>query len=342
MKLPPIKLDHLKALTDNAGILQHAKYSIPNRSEGYTTDDNARALIACIKHNHRYDDAEMENLETIYLGFLVHMQRSNGQFRNLLSYERHFLDDVGSEDCMGRALWACGYAIDSSLSEGKKMVAKEIFDKGFPWTNDFKSLRAKALAILGLHHYQHAFPNDQNLSLNIRLLADQLCESYYQNSSPSWRWFEPYLTYSNARLPQALIEAYTSTGSDSYLKISQESLTFLIEQQILENIFVPFGNQNWYLKNEKRTRYDQQPLEASCMVETATRAFRILGDDTYLRIANAVFSWFLGNNSQNVRVYNSQTGGCHDGITPQGVNLNQGAESTISYLLARLALETIY
>lgn len=342
MKLPPIKLDHLKLLTDDTGILQHAKYSIPNRHEGYTTDDNARALIACIKYNRIYGDTETEKLANVYLAFLIYMQRLDGYFRNFLSYDRRFLDDIGSEDSMGRALWACGYAIDSTLPEGNRRAAKEMFDKGFPRANDFTSPRAKAFTILGLSHYQHAFPNDQNLFLNIRQLADQLCDHYYRNSSSDWKWFESYLAYSNARLPQALIHAYTATRNDLYLKTGLESFTFLIEHQTRENIFVPFGNRKLFLKNDQRSWYDQQPVEASSIIETAISAFRIIKDDTYLQIAKVVFSWFFGKNLLNVLVYNSHTGGCHDGITPQGVNLNQGAESTISYLLARLALEKGY
>ena len=341
MELPLIKLDHLKALTDDTGILQHAKYSTPRRSEGYTTDDNARALIACIKHHQLFCNYETEKLIDIYLSFLLHMQRSDGKFHNLLSYERHFQDEVGSEDCMGRALWACGYIMNSSLPEDKKLLSKEIFDKGFKWVNNFKSLRSKAYAILGLQHYQKASPKDENLKLNTRTLTDQLCEIYKRTSSPDWQWFEPHLTYANGRLPQALFEVYVTSRNATYLKIGEESLNFLIKNQIIEDKLLPNGNRGFYIKHAEKALYDQQPIEASCMVEAAKIAFRVTGDEKYFRTAHIAFNWFLGENSQNVKAYNSKTGGCYDGLTPQGLNLNQGAESTICYLLTRLELEDI-
>ena len=341
MTLPVIKLDHLKALTDDTGILQHAKYSTPRRSEGYTTDDNARALIACVKYHKLSCNHETEKLVDTYLSFLLHMQRSDGQFHNLLSYQRHFLDEVGSEDCMGRALWACGHVMNSSLPENKKKLSKEIFDEGFKWVSTFKSPRAKAYTILGLQHYQKAFPEDENLKLNTRTLTDQLCEIYKHTSSPDWQWFEPHFTYANSRLPHALFEVYVTSRNVTYLKIGEDSLNFLIQNQIINDSLLPIGNNSYYMKHAEKALYDQQPIEASCMVEAATTAFRATGDEKYRKTANIAFHWFLGKNSLSLEVYNSKTGGCYDGITPQGVNLNQGAESTICYLLARLELENI-
>lgn len=341
MKLPPIKLDHLKTLTDDTGVLQHAKYSTPKRSEGYTTDDNARALIVCIRHHRLHCNHETEKLIDVYLSFLLHMQRLDGKLHNLLSYARRFQDNVGSEDCMGRALWACGYTMNSNLSEEKKRLSKEIFDQGFKWVSNFKSLRSIAYTILGLQHYQKAFPRDKNLGLNTRTLADQLCEIYQRTSSPDWQWFEPYLTYANARLPQALFEAYITTKDITYLKIGEDTLNFLIKKQIIEDKLLPIGNKTKHIKHAEKALYDQQPLEAECMVQAATTAFRATRKEKYRKAAHIAFHWFLGKNSQNLEVYNPKTGGCYDGITPQGVNLNQGAESTICYLLARLELENI-
>ncbi|MCK4478124.1 glycosyltransferase [Candidatus Bathyarchaeota archaeon] len=335
---PPIKLDSLKALTDDTGILQHTKYSIPNRKEGYTTDDNARALIACIKFLQFHNDSDVSKLATTYLSFLFHMQRPDGKFHNLLSYSRHFLDDVGSEDCMGRSLWACGYTILTNLPKGIETISKEIFDKGLRHTSNFKSLRAKAFTILGLCYYYKAFPHDPNLSKNIVSLTEQLFDSYQQVSSSDWCWFEPYLTYVNARLSQALFLAYGIIGDERYLQIAMKSFDFLVKVQVIDEKIIPIGNKGWYKKGGKRALYDQQPIEASCMVEAALAAFRVTGDEKYQRIAHIAFGWFLGKNSQDVMVYNPKTGGCYDGITPEGVNLNQGAEAMLSYLLARLEL----
>lgn len=341
MDLPPIKLDFLKLLTDDTGIIQHAKFATPKRQEGYTTDDNARALMACIKYHQIYDGSEVEKLIGAYLSFLLHMQRPDGRMHNLLSYHRLFEDEVGSEDCMGRALWACGRTMNSNLHTEKKLISKEIFDKVFPWVPDFKSLRSKAFAILGLCHYYKAYPQDQNVILNMKALADQLLNNYKLESSSDWRWFEPYLTYVNGRLPQALFEAYENTHNERYLQTAKAALDFLLKVQMTDDVFVPIGNKGWYKRGEKRATYDQQSIEASCMVEAATAAFRATGDEKYRRTAHTIFNWFLGRNLQHVTVYNPKTGGCHDGITPKGLNLNQGAEATVSYLLARLELELI-
>jgi len=339
--LPSVKLDFLKLLSDDTGLFQHAKFATPKRREGYTTDDNARALIASIKYHQIYGGSEIRELIDVYLSFLLHMQRPDGKMHNLLSYNREFMDDVGSEDSMGRALWACGYTMSSNLPVEKTLISKEIFDKVFPWVPGFKSLRSRAFSILGLCHYYKAYPEDQNVILNIRAVADQLLNNYEHKSSSDWHWFEPYLTYVNGRLPQALFEAYKNVNIEKYIQIGKESFDFILGVQISDDKFVPIGNNGWYTKGGERAMYDQQSIEASCMVEAALTAFRVTGDEKYRRAAQVVFDWFLGRNSHGVPVYNVETGGCHDGITPRGLNLNQGAEATVSYLLARLEMETL-
>jgi hypothetical protein len=341
LDLPPIKLDFLTKLTDDTGILQHSKFVIPKRKEGYTTDDNARALIACTRYHTISGDSNVETLIDTYLSFLFYMQRTDGRLYNVLSYDRKFLDNASSEDCMGRALWACGQCLDSRLPSEKKMLSKEIFDKTFPWASSFKSLRAKALSMLGLFHYQNAHPQDQNLLINMGSLADQLVECYEHERSDEWKWFEPYLTYINGRLPHALFSAYICTKNDRYLKVANDSLDFLLRVQMIDDKFVPIGNRGWYKRGSERAIYDQQSIEASCMVEAALAAFRATGEENYKKAVYAMFEWFLGRNTKGLVVYNPETGGCHDGITPDGLNLNEGAEATVSYLLARLELETL-
>ena len=343
MSLSPVKLDFLRSLTDDTGLLQHAKFATPKRQEGYTTDDNSRALIACIKYCRifgMHSDSEIARLIDIYLSFLLHMQEANGIWHNLLSYNRQFADEKGSEDSMGRALWACGCAMNSSLPVEKRMLSKEIFDRGFLWAPSFKSLRSKAFAIMGLANYKKAYPDDPNIVQNIRVLVSHLLSNYKHESSTDWRWFEPYLTYVNGRLPQALFEAYEGTSNEKYLETAKTSFDFLLEIHMIDDVFVPIGNKGWYKKREKRATYDQQSVEAACMVEAAIAAFRSTGEREYLKIAGKVFAWFLGKNLQCVKVYNPKTGGCYDGITPEGLNLNQGAEATVSYLAARLDLES--
>jgi hypothetical protein len=341
MNLPPIKLDFLNAITDDTGVFQHSKFGIPNRIEGYTTDDNARGLIAMTQLNQIVGNSGPERLVDIYLSFLLHMQRADGKMRNFLSYDRSFIDEEGSEDCAGRTLWACGHVIDSTFSVERRLVAREIFDKAFPWTRFFKSPRAIAFAILGLSRYYRAYTEDLNLVLNMKTLADRLHKLYEGSCSGDWRWFEPYLTYVNGRLPHALFEVYRDTKEAKYLRVAEESLNFLLKVQIIYGKFVPIGNKGWYKKGEMRAVYDQQSVEAAVMTETSISAYRATGNRCYKDAARKIFNWFLGKNTKNAVVYNSATGMCYDGITEKGLNLNAGSEATISYLSARLELQTI-
>lgn len=337
--LPRINLRFLRSLTDESGILQHAKFATPRRLEGYTTDDNSRALIASVKYQQLHNDPVTRKLVHIYLGFLLYMQMQDGKFHNLLSYDRRFMDEIGSEDCMGRALWACGCTIDSNLPGQEKLVAKEMLDKGLIWTARFGSLRSKAFTILGLAHYKRAYEQDQNIITNIEKLAHELLQAYEKESSEDWLWFEPCLTYANGRLPQALFEAFKATSNKEYLQVAEKSFNFIMRLQMIDGKFAPIGNKGWYPKNGERALFDQQSVEASCMVEASLAAYRATGNKEYRRTAYDIFDWFLGNNCKGLMIYNPKNGGCYDGITLQGLNLNQGAEATICYLIARLDLE---
>jgi hypothetical protein len=331
-------MDYLMALTDDTGVFQHAKYCIPKRSEGYTTDDNARALVACTRYHRLTKDRQTEKLASIYLAFLNHMQKKEGGFHNYLGYERNFLDVDGSEESMGRALWSCGCTINSTLPKYPRMAAKEIFDRGLPCVWKSTWLRFYAATILGLYQYYQASPHN-DLKDNIEKLADMLVQHFHDQAKGDWRWFEHTLTYDNARLPQALFEAYTTLGKQKYLDVATETMNFLLKTQIVKNVFMPVGNKGWYKRGEVRAFYDQQPLEATAMVEAALDGFYATKNRDYLKIADTAFEWFLGKNSRNVQMYCKETAGCFDGLNSDCVNLNQGAESSISYLLARLKME---
>ena len=333
-----LTLDGLKALTDETGMFQHSKYSTVDRKEGYTTDDNARAIIAALRHHRLYGGLESLRLADTYLTFLYHMLRADGRFHNLLGYDRRFKDEVGSEDCMGRALWANGYALSSDVPEGMRYLAKEVLDRGLPASHGFTSPRARAFTILGLRYYHEAFPDDPNIKGNTEMLAESLIEQYRLEAEGSWRWYESYLTYANARLPQALFAAYESTKDRSYLQVAKSSLDFLIEVQMVEGKFVPIGTNGWFMKNGVRAMYDQQPIEASCMVEVALAAWKLTGDEVYRETAKTAFEWYHGRNLQGVVLYSPETGTCYDGITHEGLNRNQGAEATLSYYLAYLEM----
>jgi len=339
MKPKILSLDGLNALTDETGILQHTKFSTIDRRKGYTTDDNARALIAVLRYHEMYKDPSSIGLADKYLTFLLHMQKEDGRFHNLLGFDRAFKDEVGSEDCMGNALWASGYTLNSTAPEEMKIVAKEMFDRGLPPVHNFTSPRAKALTLIGLHHYNKAFPEDRNILKNVGKLASGLVHQYRVESDEGWCWFESYLTYSNPRLPQALFSAFESTKKDTYLEVALNSFNFLIEVQMVDDVFVPVGTKDWYIKKGEKALYDQQPIEASCMVEAAIDAYKHTRDERYLRTAENSFEWYHGKNVKSIVIYNEETGTCYDGITNEGLNLNQGAESTLSYYLAYLIMK---
>lgn len=341
MKLPSIKLDFLKLLTDETGLLQHTKYGTPCRREGYATDDNARALIVCTKHFALFREPEVTKLIHTYLSFLFYMQRTDGRMHNFLSYDRKFLDDVGSEDCMGHTIWACGHCLNSKLSKETKLLAKEVFDGTLKWALSFTSPRAQALSILGLFEYHKAYPTEQTAISNMKLLSDKLVKGFERESSDAWNWFESYLTYANARLPHALFQSYECTRKPKYLETASESMNFLLDVQKLNGLFVPVGNLGWFKKGAKRAVYDQQPIEAACTVEAAVAAYQSTHIEKYRQDAFQAFDWFLGKNLQDINVYDCKTASCCDGITPLGLNLNKGAEATISYLQARLSLEEV-
>ncbi len=326
-------------MTDETGMLQHTKYSTVDRREGYTTDDNARALIAALRFHQVYKDEEALSLANTYLTLLLYMQTPEGLFHNLLGFDRSFKDKVGSEDCIGRALWATGFTVGSEAPGDMRNAAKEIFDKGLPAVHGFTSPRAVAFTILGLYRYQQAFPDDGNLVENTATLARRLKTQFEAESVGEWRWFESYLTYSNPRLPQALFAAHESTGDGDCLRVAKSSLDFLIETQVLGGVFVPVGTRGWCTKDGVRAMYDQQPIEASCMVEASLAALDATGDEGYRDAALKAFGWYHGGNTLGVELYNFETGTSYDGITPEGLNQNQGAESTLSYYLAYLKLK---
>jgi len=331
-------MNHLKAMTDDTGIFQHSNFCIPKRNEGYTTDDNARALVVCTIYYGLKKDSQIEKLARIYLAFLNHMQKPEGSFHNYLSYGRTFSDVDGSEESYGRSLWACGCVINSNLPKDVKMVAKDIFDKGLPWVWKSTWLRFYATTILGLTQYYQA-SEDNELRDSVEKLGDFIFQHYQDEAKDDWHWFEHCLTYDNARLTQAMFEAYGTVGKQKYLDAGKESMDFLLKTQMIDGVFVPIGNDGWFKHGGKRAFYDQQPLEAAALVEAAIDAYCVTKEKDYLQVADKAFEWFLGKNSRNVVVYDHVTGGCCDGLGTNKVNMNQGAESSVSYLLARLKLE---
>jgi glycosyltransferase involved in cell wall biosynthesis len=337
-KFPKIKMDHLRRLTDDFGIIQHAKYSNYREESGYTLDDNARALIVATKLNALTGNGI--ELVNVYLNFIRFAQESNGKFHNFVSFNREFLDDEGTHPPFGRALWALGVLVNSNIDEELKEKASTMLIKAIDNLKGLRSPRSKAFSIMGLYHYYKVYPEKAILE-DIQELADSLVENFRNESTDDWKWFERYLTYSNGKLSGALFLAYEVTKDKRYLEIAKETLDFLTSLVLIDNKLVLIGHDGWYNYNGRRAFYDQQPVDAMSMVNAYLTAYIVTKDKSYHNKAVLSFNWFLGNNAINQMVYNPSSGGCFDGLRKGSVNLNQGAESTLSYLLARLSLEEV-
>ncbi len=338
-EFPPLELRHLRALSDDTGVVQHALYSVPNYHEGYTTDDNARALIAGVRLEAYGNVAEAKGFSARYLAFLNYAFNSErGRFRNFLTFERRWLEDVGSEDAHGRALWALGTVLGRSQDENLRGLAGYLFEAALPETLSFTSPRAWAFTLLGLNDYLGRFGGDRSAGSVQRVLADKLAGLYQTHSSPDWPWFEPVLSYCNAKLPHALIATGNSLGRPDLIEIGLCALEWLIQEQTCGDHLTFIGSNGFYPQGGVRARFDQQPVEAHAHVSACLAAYRVTGRARYLDEATRAFEWFLGENDLGLPLYDPRTGGCRDGLHPDRVNQNQGAESTLAFLLSLLEL----
>lgn len=345
-ELPPLHLAHLKHMTDDTGILQHAVFSVPNYAEGYTTDDNARALIVTVllQQSPAIGGELSAELSRRYLAFLELAFHSKvGRFRNFLGYDRLWQENAGSEDSHGRALWALGIVLGRSVDPGLRGASGRLFEAAVPATLSFTSPRAWAFSVLGMQGYLDWFPGDRIIQGTRNLLANRLLELYERTHSQDWRWFETSLAYSNARLPQALILAGWNGRNKRMTEVGCESLQWLVAEQHREDshVFVPIGSRGFFAKEKEKARFDQQPVEACATVAACVQAYKTTGNRMWLDEAWSAFRWFLGENDLQVPLYDPATGGCRDGLHPDRVNENQGAESTLSFLLALLDVQAV-
>lgn len=329
-----VKLDHLFALTDHNAVLQHAKFSVPARREGYTVDDNARALVFAVRARALWPTRRLSELQRKLISFLLVMQAEDGRFHNFMDFSQRIIDDPAVGDHVGRAIWATGTVINAELPRGIKASARLMFDRALPWARESTSPRTKAYTCLGLHERLHADAEDNNLRANLKIMADSLVELYNINRSSDWEWFENILTYDNPRLSQALFAAYESLGEKAYLAVAEETLRFLKNTTTIDETYAPIGSGGWYPKGANRALYDQQPIEAGAMVETAALAYKLAQSNVYEAAIRQAMGWFFGLNSKSVGLYDDSTGACYDGINEMGLNENQGAESTLAFLLA--------
>jgi glycosyltransferase involved in cell wall biosynthesis len=345
-RLPLINLDHLYRMTDQTGIVEHAVFVIPNYPEGYSTDDNARALIVAILLEEFGTGAAKNaaDLASRYLAFLwLAFDPVTKRFRNSLSYERQWQEHEDSEDSHGRALWGLGTVLGRSKEAGWRGAAGRMFELALPAATEFKSPRACAFALLGLQEYLDSFPGDRAALGASDVLANRLLNSYRSNRSSDWNWFENSLAYSNARLPQALIRAGMRAANDEMVSAGLAALDWLVTIQRCEvkGHFVSIGSQGFYSKKTEKARFDQQPVEACAVVAACLQAYRATGKGRWRKEAWSAFNWFLGDNDLQIALYDATTGGCRDGLHPDRANENQGAESTLSFLMALLEMRKL-
>jgi len=332
-------------MTDDTGILQHAIFSVPNTREGYTTDDNARALIVSILLDEKEACAGKcgyLNLSRRYLSFLwLAFHADTGRFRNFLNYDRRWLEDIGSDDSHGRALWSLGKVLGTSRNAGLRGAAGRLFEAAVPATLEFTSPRAWAYCILGMQAYLDWFPGDRAIQGARNILANRLLDIYDRSHSETWKWFEKSLSYSNARLPQALILAGWRSDNQRMIEAGMDSLKWLVGEQYRgdKEIFVPIGSSGFFIEGNEKARFDQQPVEACATVSACLEVYKLTEENQWLEEARRVFGWFLGKNDLQVPLYDTVTGGCKDGLHPDRVNENQGAESTLSFLMALLEMQ---
>ncbi|MFA6714611.1 MAG: glycosyltransferase family 4 protein [Victivallaceae bacterium] len=337
LEMPLPKLDHLIRLTDDVGILQHAKFIVPDRYHGYCTDDNARALIAVLMAQNMVPDPEkLTDMACIYLSFLHHaFNEDTGRFRNFMNYDRRWLEDEGSEDSHGRAIWGLGEGIALSQSEHITGAALLVFEKAISALLKFTSPRAWAFGLIGIHAYLKKFSGDSGLRRVRESLAERLFGLYQEYSSENWRWIESPLTYANGKIPHALLLSGQWLQRKDILKGGLNMLEWLINIQTdPQGHFVPVGSEGWFKKNGEKARFDQQPIEALSMIEACKEAYNVSNNPQWLSRARCCLEWFLGRNDLNVPLYDYTSGGCCDGLSANGPNHNQGAESTLAWLLS--------
>ncbi len=329
--MKPSFIDYMCDITDEVGIFQHSVLGIVDRSKGYTSDDNARALILAVTLYERYQKKKYLKLINKYLAFLQYTQNSDGKFRNFMNYNREFIKEEGSEDCLGRCLWALGRTISSpALSPNIKRSCWYMVDRGREHCLTLDSPRAKAYSIVGLSYLAE---NPEIVKI-IEALSADLVEQYTQFRTKDWHWFENSMTYGNAFLPWSLFKAYNVLKKDPLLKVAKESMNFLGKMTVKKDYFKPIGCNGWLMKDSVPALFDEQPLEACETLLAYLEVYDITGKEKYLKNAKKCFNWYNGQNCQGLSLIDPNNGGCYDGLNEQGLNFNQGSESVIAYGIA--------
>ena len=336
-ELPTMHLDHFNEMCDDTGILQHATYSLPNRSEGYCVDDCARALLlTAFLESAAPLTPELSLQQSRFLSFVLDAYNPQfGRFRNFMSYAREWLEPMGSEDSHGRSMWSLGATVHRTTNSGRKSVADALFKAAIPALDSTTSPRTWAYACLGAEEILRTNPTDTLVGQCLTNMAARLMRRHNFSASADWPWFEQSLTYANARLAHALIGAGNVLGDRAMLATGLEAMAWLMDVQTDEaGRFVPIGSEGFYARGGDRSYFDQQPIEAWSAVSACLCAYRVTSDEVWMDRAEVAFQWFFGANLLGEPVCEVATGGCHDGLHAERVNRNQGAESTLSYLCA--------
>jgi len=341
IEIPEPALDHLIKLTDDTGLYQHAKFTIPNRAHGYCTDDNARGIIAMAKYYAQYPDAQALRLLDTYLSFVMYAQNPDGSIKNFMDFDRSWWENEPAHDAFGRVLWALGTLMAHPPSPAYLSIVKDGFDRA---VNQIRRQhpRGMAYAVLGLCDYLQQFPGASDIKRELELAADGLLRQYEENNYADWDWFEDILTYDNAVLPHALFAAGVSLGSERYIDVAEKTADFLLENTFEGDHFSFIGCHGWHERGKVRAAYDQQPIEAAGAVMMLRAAYDATKEAKFLALQRRAFDWFLGANDLRIPLYDFHTKGCSDGLMAGGINGNQGAESTLSFMLSQLAVIESY
>ena len=341
--LPDINLNHLKVMTTDIGLIQFSKINQPDIKSGYTLDDNARALVAtCMIFKLEGSKERIEEIRK-YLGFIKFCQQPAGNFLNYVDQDKNFTDQnnkVNLDDSNGRAVWALGYLLLLTKLLPSEIISetKAILEKSIHHLEEINSPRAMAFAIKGIYYRQKVIKSSENTDL-IKLFANRLVDLYTHDATDKWEWFENSITYANSILPEAMLYAWLTTKESIYKDIARTSFNFLLDNTFNENGIEVISNKTWLLKGKEAGHNGEQPIDVAYTIMTLSKFYDVLMDEDYRLKMIIAFNWFLGNNRLNQIIYNPCTGGCYDGLEDTHVNINQGAESTVSYLMARLTIE---
>jgi glycosyltransferase involved in cell wall biosynthesis len=335
--LPDLRLDHLLRMTDDTGIIQHATYSVPARRTGYCVDDNARALIVALLADRVNSTPETRRLVVTYLSYLQCSQDDDGHFRNFMTYGRTFVPGPPSDDCIGRAVWALGTTLQLAQDDGCRLLAREMLDRALAQTSELGP-RGTAITLLGLTSLLAVEPGAGGVCGLVERLADKLVKAYQDQATDDWRWFEPGLTYDNAMIPLGLFNAYVVTGERASLRVAREALEFLEGVCFREDQLFLIGNAGWHRRGGAKSEADEQAIDAAAFVLAFRGAYLATFDHHYLRRMRQSFAWFLGANRLGLPLYDFASAGCRDGLGALHANQNQGAESTICFLMSLLKM----